>query len=248
MIRKNYQIAYKRVREELEKISAQGWTYEDLLKYGRLDKLQEKTKEILQELYRENNQEIKRRMRNTYLKTAMKTGNTLFNDEGMVKSIIKKLDVNKVINSEMAGIRWGERVNKRRADIIYQINREVRQGLYNGDTYSTVTKKLKDALGKDAPGVMQIARTETRRVRSVGQTDVVDEIAKKKKLLKTWLTMDDERVRASHESMDGVTIPYEQEFVTPLGSRGKAPMQLIGLQSASDNINCRCQLKISLAE
>jgi hypothetical protein len=95
-----------------------------------------------------------------------------------------------------------------------------------------------------------IARTETRRVISVGQTDVLDKVPESVGLLKKWVTVKDKRVRsfskgdkADHAKMDGKTIPYNEDFVTPAGSKGKAPMQLKGAKAAADSVNCRCVMR-----
>ena len=59
---------------------------------------------------------------------------------------------------------------------------------------------------------------------------------------KTWLTMQDLRVRDTHIPLEGQTIPIDADFYTWDGDHAPAP----GLFSLPENnINCRCQLKFN---
>ena len=62
-------------------------------------------------------------------------------------------------------------------------------------------------------------------------------------LSKTWVTMADEKVRASHQYLEGMTVPLDDEFYTYDGDHAQAPG---GFTSAANNCNCRCQLDISV--
>ncbi len=62
-------------------------------------------------------------------------------------------------------------------------------------------------------------------------------------MTKTWVSSKDERVRDMHADMEGVTIPYEDDFVMPDGVEGFAP-GIIG--APQHDINCRCTWKIDL--
>lgn len=60
-------------------------------------------------------------------------------------------------------------------------------------------------------------------------------------LTKTWETMGDDRVRDEHWYLDGVTIPFDEEFVTIGGSSAPAP----GMFNEADlDVNCRCFLTL----
>ena len=60
-------------------------------------------------------------------------------------------------------------------------------------------------------------------------------------LMKTWETMEDNRVRDSHEILEGVTIPYDDEFITFGGDSALAPGMF---EEAQHNVNCRCWLSL----
>lgn len=70
---------------------------------------------------------------------------------------------------------------------------------------------------------------------------VMEAVKDEKGVVKTWETMGDERVRLSHDFLEGVTIPYDEEFVTIGGDSALAP----GLFSnPENNVNCRCWLTV----
>ena len=59
---------------------------------------------------------------------------------------------------------------------------------------------------------------------------------------KTWLTMLDERVRSTHEYLEGMTVGINEDFYTYDGDHASAP----GLfDLAENNVNCRCELVFS---
>ena len=59
---------------------------------------------------------------------------------------------------------------------------------------------------------------------------------------KTWCTMADDRVRDSHEYLDGVTIGIDEEFYSFRGGKTLYPSQW-GIPE--EDINCRCWLVFS---
>ena len=56
---------------------------------------------------------------------------------------------------------------------------------------------------------------------------------------KTWNTMMDERVRDTHDPLEGVTVPIDGKFVTWDGDEADAPC---GFTRPENSINCRCWL------
>ncbi len=61
-------------------------------------------------------------------------------------------------------------------------------------------------------------------------------------LYKTWETMGDFKVRETHDYLEGMTIPFDEEFVTIGGDSALAP----GLfESPENNCGCRCWLTYS---
>ena len=235
--------AYDEITAQAAKIYGNDWTYSDLMKFQRFTKLEKSMQKSIDKMYKEIRGLIDSDLNIAYLESATKEVDTL-SDYGLRLVGIKKVfDAKAAIEVPFGGVVWYERLGQNADDVLVDLSNTIRSGIYNGVSYSNMTKELQGIFGSDKVLNDTIARTETRRVISVGQTDVLDKVPDNVGLLKKWVTLKDERVRTSHRSMNGVTIPYNQDFVTKLGSKGKAPMQLKGSNAARDNINCRCIMR-----
>ena len=63
-------------------------------------------------------------------------------------------------------------------------------------------------------------------------------------VMKTWVTMADDRVRETHQSIEGVTIPIDKRFYTIDGDSARYP----GDFSLPQNVvGCRCRIELSMA-
>lgn len=63
------------------------------------------------------------------------------------------------------------------------------------------------------------------------------------RVMKTWETMMDDRVRLGHELLQGVTVPIEKRFYT-MGDSARYPGDFT---SPELNIGCRCRIELSMA-
>ena len=59
---------------------------------------------------------------------------------------------------------------------------------------------------------------------------------------KTWQTMQDDRVRETHDYLEGMTIPLKEKFKTLDMDEADAPG---GFTLPENNVNCRCWLSYS---
>ena len=85
--------------------------------------------------------------------------------------------------------------------------------------------------------IVRIAETESHRV---GNT-AADTAAKKAGATeKTWITMQDDRVRETHEYLQSTTVPINARFYTFDGDSARFPGDFT---LASNNCGCRCQLQ-----
>ena len=220
-------------------------TFEEMTKYDRLQKLDKKVYELITDLYKANTNVVRGTLggiaKDAYdSSVAIVEGST----QKKLKGIIKPLDVGKTINNEMAGLKWTERMGKHRVDAIYEVKKEIKLGLTQGDTYGTMAKRLKGTLETDVKKANTIVRTEGHRVHAQAKKDSLDSIAKHGvKMTKKWLSGQDERVRSQHAAMNGVEIPYEDDFVMPDGVKGPSP-GLIG--QPQHDINCRCIITMDI--
>lgn len=95
------------------------------------------------------------------------------------------------------------------------------------------------ANGGTGEDLARIADTEMHRIANTAALETAKAAGAK---AKTWVTMLDDKVRETHDYLEGVTVGIDDEFITYDGDRATAP----GLFSlASNNVNCRCELLFS---
>ena len=239
-----------KVRSELsqvfEKHAVDGSVpWSEMVKYDRLAKMDKKIQKLVYDMYNENRKGVRAMLnevaRDTYngvIGIAEKTTGR------KLKHVVKRLNVSGVVNDDMAGLNWTARMGKHRSDLVYTINSELRSGLKAGHRYSEISNRLKDVIEIDANKSRVIIRTEGHRVLSQSRKDSLDAISNQGvKMMKTWVSSSDERVRPQHEEMDGVTIPYDDLFVLPDGATCSAPA-LTG--EPQHDINCRCIITVQM--
>ena len=221
-------------------------SWSEVSKYNRLQKIDELVKLKVMNLYSTNSKMIRGTLqgiiKDTYTNTILIVDGVV---EPKLKGIIKDLPVADIINDDMAGLNWTSRVGKHRSDLIYDIQKEIKQGLSQGDTYSTMTARLKKKLGEDTARINTIVRTEAHRVKGQAKEESFNKIEKGGvKFKEQWLSAADERVRSAHAELNGTVIERGEMFHSPTGAVGKGP----GLMNnAADDIHCRC-IKILLLE
>ena len=66
----------------------------------------------------------------------------------------------------------------------------------------------------------------------------------KNRVMKTWLTMADDRVRDTHDYLEGMTVPVDGRFWTFDSDYARYPGDF---QLPQNNINCRCRISLSMA-
>ena len=241
---------YKKILDDLrvsmarlyEKYEVNGQlTYDEMVRYNRLQKLDREVYDKVLELYRENSKVIRGTLQGITRETYTNTIGAVNEVTGeRIKGIVKDLPVADIINEDMKGLRWTERMGKHRSDVIYDIQKEIKAGLREGDTYSTMTKRLKDRLEDDNDlRIKTIVRTESHKVKAAAKEESFQRIEKAGiKFKEKWISSQDERVRSSHADMNGVTIERGEKFVLPSGVECTGP----GDPSlpANEVINCRC--------
>lgn len=63
-------------------------------------------------------------------------------------------------------------------------------------------------------------------------------------VMKTWVTMADDRVRDQHSYLEGMTIPVGRRFYTYTGDSARYPGDF---SDPNNNCNCRCRVSLSNA-
>ena len=86
----------------------------------------------------------------------------------------------------------------------------------------------------------RVAETDATRVYNTGVVDG-GKASGVQGVMKQWITMDDSRVRSTHEYLQGMVVPLNEDFYTYDGDHARAP----GLFSdPANSINCRCSLRL----
>lgn len=94
----------------------------------------------------------------------------------------------------------------------------------------------------DSEKLKTLVESEFHRVYGQGGMDMAE--ATGKPVYKTWVTMADDRVRETHDYLEGMTIPLNEKFRTLDMDEALAPG---GFTLPDNNCNCRCLLTYSFA-
>ena len=91
-----------------------------------------------------------------------------------------------------------------------------------------------------ADDIVRIIETESHRVYNDSILDVGEQAeADTGGVSKTWFTVLDDRVRETHEYLEGMTVPVNRRFYTFDGDSAMYPG---GFTMPQNNINCRCAI------
>lgn len=117
--------------------------------------------------------------------------------------------------------------------------------------YESIYKKIDDKDFRDRISnyvidgtIAEIARvidTDSHRVVNDGLID--NAMDSELPIKKTWVTMEDLKVRDTHFYLDGVTIPLNEKFTTYTGASALSPGEF---GTAEEDCNCRCWLDLTV--
>lgn len=135
-----------------------------------------------------------------------------------------------------------------RKDLAYNerlIGDVILSGIMRRRTVQQIAHDIDRVVRRNQSAAIRNARTNITAAENGGRQEVMDRLAQDADIdvWKTWITMEDSRVRPSHAAMDRVTIPYNELFVTPLGSQMMYPGDPAG--APADIYNCRCIMDIT---
>ena len=93
----------------------------------------------------------------------------------------------------------------------------------------------------DVAALQTLVESEYHRVHEEGVADGVRQFTRETGIpvAKTWRTVGDDRVRDTHDYLEGTTIPIGDMFWT---YDGDSALQPGGFANAENNVNCRCWL------
>ena len=109
-----------------------------------------------------------------------------------------------------------------------------------GKTYRDRIREYLDAEDSTVEDFQRVAETDATRVYNAGVVDG-GKASGVPGVQKQWITMEDEKVRSTHEYLQSMTVPLDADFWTWDGDHARAP----GLFTLPENnINCRCTLQL----
>lgn len=95
----------------------------------------------------------------------------------------------------------------------------------------------------DVEAIVRVVESEITRDYAAGGRDTAEAVERAGvPVKKTWNTMLDDRVRDSHQPLEGITLDLDDVFVTWDGDSAQAPG---GFSLPENNVNCRCWLTYS---
>lgn len=118
----------------------------------------------------------------------------------------------------------------------------ITSAILQGKTIPQIADALETVVGMNEGCAIRNARTAVTSAQNAGRQASYEHAAKMGiAVRKRWVATLDGRTRHSHRAMDGVTVAYNEPFVTPLGSVMQYPGDRDG--KAGDVYNCRCTVR-----
>ncbi len=234
------------VRKRYDKYGKDGkLTYDEMVKYNRIKSLDKDLARTINAMHVQTSKITRQILRNTYKTSFDNVKDAVGQAAGKtIRGQIKQEVINEALQDPVSGLTLNNRLQRRRRLIIGNIQETIGQGLYNGESYTDMSKRLKESLEGDVVKSHRIVRTESHRVMEKSKMDSLEHAANQGvDMKKYWIDSDDERVRSSHNHMaekysKEKAIPMDQDFVNDkTGGKGPTPGQL---GKAKDDIHCRC--------
>lgn len=89
--------------------------------------------------------------------------------------------------------------------------------------------------------ITRIAETDATRIYNQGAVDAVVANGATAGTMKRWRTMNDDRVRDTHDYLEGMVVPFDSDFWTYDGDHAEYPG---GFTLPENNVNCRCVVEV----
>ena len=123
-----------------------------------------------------------------------------------------------------------------------KIRDEIISAILQGKSIPEIADSIRSVAKMDEAAGIRNARTAITGAQNAGRQASYERAAAMGiQVTKRWMAAMDGRTRDSHRHMDGVEVPYNKPFVTPLGSVMMYPGDING--KAGDIYNCRCTMR-----
>lgn len=219
-------------------------TWTEFNKFNRMNKLLTRIEKQAKKEYVEVAKEIKESQELTYIEKHM-TSMYIYEQASQIPMDFElpgTKEVEKAIEQPIDKIKLDPTLQKHRDNVLDKIRIIITQGVMNGDGYAKVAQAIEKELQMSKQQAMRVARTELGRAQSQAALDsAMDAKNNGLDMKKKWLATLDTRTRHTHQHLDGQSVDVEDSFESS-GCKGQAPHMFIGINSAKENINCRCTL------
>lgn len=218
-------------------------TWTEFNKYDRFKKELQRIEELLQGDYSEIINLILLSQTTIYLNNYMRSLYMYEYTSGiqMTFTVPSARQIAKALAQPIDLIKLAPTFNRHRKQVIEKLRGHIAQGVLAGNSYNQIANAINKDVGLSMRQARMVARTETARAQSVSSEDAA-QTAKDNgaRLVGYWDSTLDTRTRPSHRRLDGKEEDTSGNFRIG-ASYGPAPRLLVGVDSASQNINCRCK-------
>jgi hypothetical protein len=118
------------------------------------------------------------------------------------------------------------------------INRPIADKTFRERVTAYLNGDMGETTGTPAEAIARVAETDSVRIYNEAKLDTARYLGAS---IKTWHTMEDNRVRDTHTVLDGVSAPIDGYFYTYTGAKALAPGQF---GDAAEDCNCRCFITV----
>ena len=163
---------------------------------------------------------------------------TMLSVGGFDRDYARKLFRDSLEDAYIEGFASAEYMLKQEEDIEEELLLLAVDKEYDGESIFTKFDNYYE--NGDTDAMTRLMESEYNRVYNQGSLDMAKSTGKA--VYKTWVTMADDRVRETHDYLEGQTIPINDKFVTLDLDEADAPG---GFSLPDNNVNCRCTLTYS---
>ncbi|WP_187363577.1 MULTISPECIES: phage minor head protein [Vagococcus] len=142
-----------------------------------------------------------------------------------------------LVNKPVAGKTLSRRLYLEREKLAKVVTNEIIQGLFDGEGYRVIAKRISDQTEASYKQALRIAITESGRTHSnTTQKGYVEAEKLGISIKKKWLATLDKKTRDDHRELDGQTVGVNEKFKIH-NYEAEGP-RLFGV--AKEDVNCRC--------
>ena len=218
-------------------------TWTEFNKYNRFKKELQRIEELLQGDYSEIINLIVFSQTKIYLDNYMRHMYLFEQSSGIQMSftVPSTEQIKQALAQPIELIKLSPIFERHRKQIIQRLQGHIAQGIMAGNSYNQIAHEINKDMQWGMHKSRMVARTEAHR----SQTQSADKAASDAKSFGArisgfWDSTLDRRTRLSHQKMDGKK--EDENGMFKVGkSTGPSPGNLVGVDSASQNINCRCK-------